>query len=307
LIPNTFHFVFGLKPQTEPFHLMHYLCLASCIAVNEPDAVHFHYQHEPYGELWDTIRPRLQLRRIEPNRFVAGYGYADPGIARFRYAHLADFARLEIVAEEGGVYADMDTLFLRPIPAEWRNCEFIVGRERTPPVAGAAGSLCNAWLASAPGASFGRRWLEGMREAFDGSWSNHSTLLPYELSQAHPETVEIKPEAAFYALDWTAEGVAGLFERNVALPESALSLHLWSHLWFDRHRRYFSNFDGRQLTVDYVGFADTTYANHARRFLPPGSRPSRSAYARQRLLAQAQATLRALEAGTRQLGRSLRG
>ena len=33
-IPNVYHFVFGLRPQTEPFHLMFYLCLASCLAVN---------------------------------------------------------------------------------------------------------------------------------------------------------------------------------------------------------------------------------------------------------------------------------
>ena len=47
MIPNIFHFVFGLKEQTEPFHLMYYLCLASCIEVNTPDKVCFHYHHEP--------------------------------------------------------------------------------------------------------------------------------------------------------------------------------------------------------------------------------------------------------------------
>ena len=26
-IPRTFHFVYGLRRQTEPFHLLHYLCL----------------------------------------------------------------------------------------------------------------------------------------------------------------------------------------------------------------------------------------------------------------------------------------
>ena len=62
-IPNIFHFVFGLREKTEPFHLMHYLCLASCLAVNRPEEVHFHFHHEPHGPLWELIKPRLRLRR----------------------------------------------------------------------------------------------------------------------------------------------------------------------------------------------------------------------------------------------------
>ena len=31
------HFVFGLRPQVEPFHLVHYLAIASCRAVVQPD------------------------------------------------------------------------------------------------------------------------------------------------------------------------------------------------------------------------------------------------------------------------------
>lgn len=35
-IPNIFHFVFGLGEQTQRFHLMHYLCLASCRPTARP-------------------------------------------------------------------------------------------------------------------------------------------------------------------------------------------------------------------------------------------------------------------------------
>src|SRR5579871_92227 len=98
-VPNVFHFVFGLKPQTEPFHLMHYLCLASCIGVNKPDAVMFHCQHEPWGEYWDRIRPQLTLVPVNPDPYIASYEYGNPRIAGLRYAHLADIARLEILAE----------------------------------------------------------------------------------------------------------------------------------------------------------------------------------------------------------------
>ena len=280
-IPNVFHFVFGLREQSEPFHLMYYLCLASCIEVNRPDEVHFHYHHEPHGEWWERIKPKLRLRRIDPEGFVAAYRYEDPQIAAFRYAHLADFARLRILLEEGGIYADIDTLFLRPFPSSWHSRQFILGEEKAPAAAEDGRSLCNAWIASAPGAAFCRRWLNAMEEAFDGSWSNHSTLLPYRLSKAFPDLLDIHPPSAFYALDWTPRGIDDLLLRDVVLPDQAYSLHLWNHLWFAEKRLDFSHFHAGLLTVDYVAFANSTYARHARRFLPEDVEVSRAAYCRQ--------------------------
>lgn len=280
-IPNVFHFVFGLREQAEPFHLMHYLCLASCIAVNRPDEVHFHYHHEPHGPWWERIKPQLRLRRIDPEPFVEKYRYADPAVAAFRYAHQADFARLRILHEEGGIYADIDTLFLRPSPRQWLERAFILGREKAPPGAEPGGSLCNAWIASAPGAEFGRLWLESLSGAFDGSWNNHSTLLPYRLSRANPGLIHIEPESAFYSLDWTPRGIDDLFLRQVELPENAYSLHLWQHLWFDRRRTDFSIFCGDLLTPDYVAFARTTYARHAKPFLPRDVPVSHRSFRRQ--------------------------
>lgn len=278
-IPNVFHFVFGLMEQTEPFHLMYYLCLASCFEVNRPDAVCLHYHHEPYGEWWERIKPRLILRRIDPEPSIQDYSYADPIVASFRYAHLADYARLRILLGEGGIYADIDTLFLRPFPREWLRHQFILGREKSP--SADAGSLCNAWIASAPDSEFCRRWLERLTAAFDGSWSEHSTILPYRLSVEFPDLISVQPEDAFYALDWTPRGINDLLLHYVDLPATAYSLHLWNHLWFDETRLDFSPFNGRLLTPDYVKFAETTYARHARRFLPPDVKASRLNYVRQ--------------------------
>jgi hypothetical protein len=279
MIPNVFHFVFGLREQKEPFHLMYYLCLASCFNVNRPDAVHFHYYHEPWGEWWELIKPRLVLRRISPEQIITNYQYSDPQIELFRYAHLADFARLKILLEEGGIYADIDTLFLRPFPDQWREREFILGQEKPPAIAATSGSLCNAWIASAPGSNFCRIWLESMGKAFDGSWSNHSTILPYRLWQQHPEMLHVEPEAAFYSLDWTPKKIRDLFLRCVSLPEQSYSLHLWNHLWFSPDRNDFSYFHGGLLTVDYVRYANTTYAKHAREHLTPQMLASASALA----------------------------
>lgn len=280
-IPNVFHFIFGLREQTEPFHLMHYLCLRSCLEVMKPEAVHLHYHHEPHGPLWDEIRPRLVLRRIDPVTPVSDYAYADPAIAAFGYAHAAAFLRLEVLIAEGGIYADMDSLFLRPFPETWRSLPCIMGQEKAP--AGAEGSLCNALIVAAPGAEFCRLWLEQMTAAFDGSWSNHSTLLPYRLATAHPQIIRVEPQASFFALDWTPKGIDSLFVRSVTIPDTSYSLHLWAHLWFSAKRRDFSLFSGDLLTVDYLAFAETTYTRHARAFMPKSIQPSLSQYKEQAL------------------------
>jgi hypothetical protein len=282
MIPHQFHFVFGLREQSEPFHLMYYLCLASCIEINQPDAVHFHYHHEPHGEWWERIKPRLRLHRIEPEAWLADHRYSDRFMETFRYAHLADFARLRILLEHGGIYADIDTLFLRPIPGSWLARRCILGHELPAPDAPLGRSLCNAWIAAEPNSEFCRRWLEAMPGAFGGGWNHHSTFLPYALSRQYPDLLDVEPEASFYAVNYEPHSIDGLFLRSETVDPAAYSLHLWSHLWWNPARSDFSHFSHRELTPDYVAFANTTYAGLARRFLPGDVPVSRLAYAGQR-------------------------
>lgn len=42
-VPSRFHFVFGFKLKSEPFHVVFCLCLESCRRINRPEAIHFHY------------------------------------------------------------------------------------------------------------------------------------------------------------------------------------------------------------------------------------------------------------------------
>jgi hypothetical protein len=271
-IPNQFHFIFGLRPQTEPFHLVHYLCLASCIAVNRPERIVFHYQHEPWGPYWDRIRPALDLRSIVPNDTISTFAYADRAIARYRYAHLADIARLDVLMSSGGIYADIDTVFVAPLPREFFSRSCTLGLERVdarqPAIRSAGGSLCNAWIMAEPQAPFLRLWRERFWREFDGSWSAHGTALPYRLSRERPDTIDVEPARSFFHLDWTRAGVSALFEEDETLPHGVYSLHLWEHLWWERGRRDVSRFHAGRLTPAYVRHARTAYARLARLYLP---------------------------------------
>ena len=269
-----FHFVFGLAPQREPLHLVHYLCLESCRRVNRPPAIFLHYRHEPYGPLWERIRAHLVLRRVcatpaLPDRYDAteeGRLIRDAG---WSYAHEADFLRLEILIAEGGIYADMDTLFVRPLPARWLAEEFVIGEEA--PVPGAdrvlRPSLCNALLISPPGSRFARLWLERMGRVFDGTWSRHSSEEAARLWADMPEAVHVVPQSCFYRHAATPRGVRTLLEGYDPDTRGVYGMHLWAHLWWDAWRTDFTRLHAGQIDENYVRTRRTTYAVLARRFL----------------------------------------
>lgn len=272
-IPRHFHFIFGLHPQTEPFHLLHYLCLESCLRVNRPERITLYLYHEPYGRYWDLIRPRLTIEKVPLVSTVAAARYSDPLIAqKLRYAHHADFIRLEKLLEHGGVYADIDTLFVRPIPDDLYEKPFVIGREdpvRHERTGEYHASLCNALMLAEPGSAFARVWLERMPAALDGSWSNHSCGLAARLAAEFPQLLHVEPALTFYPFMWTAADLRALLEETHPFPDGACSIHLWAHLWWSKSRRDFSPVHHAQLTDPHIRFSDTTFARLARPFLPP--------------------------------------
>lgn len=275
---RTFHFVFGLKAQREPFHLAHHLALASCIR-HHPDArVVLHHGDIPHGPWWDRISGHLELRPVERVGWLDDHpGYYDHAEGRFivgtdiDYAHHADVIRLEVLVAEGGIYADIDTLFVAPVPAYYDGEPFVIGEEEVGAEARRGGrSLCNAFMAAQPGSAFARRWLERIRLVFDGTWSRHSCTEAALLAGERPGEVTVLsavPHAYFPA---TREGLADLFARNVELPDAVVSIHWWEHLWWSPLRRDFTTFDNASLTEDYVRGADTTFARLARPILLEG-------------------------------------
>ena len=273
---RVFHFIFGLHEQTEPFHLAHYLCLASCLKTQTPDRIFFHHRHLPFGPWWDKVAHQLTLRSIgkSPDGFSLS-PYAQTSEGRYiltqgwQYAHEADFLRLEILKEFGGVYADMDTLFLERYPDEFFQSECILGEE--PPVLGPQGilcpSLCNAVIFSRPNAQFIKEWLHRARSAFDGTWSTHSCQLATQMWREAKHDLLIVPKKTFYRFGPSRTDLRLLFEESTHSIHGALSIHLWAHLWWGSQRRDFSDFHSDLLDDQYVRLAETTYARLARKSL----------------------------------------
>ncbi len=301
MIPNRFHFVFGLKPQTLPFHLAHYLCLASCLATQQPDAVYFYYHHEPFGRYWELVRDELVLVKIPCVRFIEHYRHPNWSVGRYRYAHAPDFVGLEKLVSHGGVYADMDTLFVNPIPHALHEKPFVLGREddiRDPVTHELRPFVCNAFVMAERNAPFGRMWFEKMQQASDGSSSNHLTLLPNVLAQQHPGLIHLEPARTFYKHTRTREGLHTLLAGLDTDNEGVVSFHLWSHLWWSRRQRDFCRFHAGKLTEEFVRNVDTTYNVVARNYLPP--RETRSFFMRQ--TASVKRQIERLQGAAREVG-----
>jgi hypothetical protein len=271
-VPHAVHFVYGLKPQTEPFRLVHYLAIESCRRVLQPEEIHLHYDQLPYGAYWDAIRPHLTLHRVAqvPEVLAARY---DTGLVpeRYRYAHHADFVRLDALIASGGVYADIDTMFVRPYPAELYEQPFVIGSEGMIPDeldGRPRPSLCNAVLFAEPGSVYARTWRAEMGAALNGTWSNHSGFLSYRLTRRLPEEVHVEPRTSFFAFPPDRKGLADLFTDDVPIPEGCYSIHLWEHLWFERDRTEYTDFHGGLLTAEHIATVDSTYNRLARPLVP---------------------------------------
>jgi glycosyltransferase involved in cell wall biosynthesis len=266
LVPRVAHVVFGLEPQHEPFHFFHYVSLESCRRMLAPEAIYFHHKHTPWGPWWDRIRPHLTPVEVDlvPEVLAADYSGGDVP-PEYRYAHHADFIRLDVLLEHGGVYADIDTIFVRPFPADLYESPFVIGRE--PPVQGRP-SLCNALLLAEPGAAFARAWRERMAGELDGTWSNHSGFLAQTLSEQMPEAVRVEPEGTFFPFAGDRLGLARLLAERHAVPADALSVHLWAHLWWEQSRRDFTDVHAGSSGPAALTRAQTTLADLARPYLP---------------------------------------
>jgi hypothetical protein len=215
MVPNIFHFIFGLRPDfgEKPFSLIHYLAIASCHAVNRPDAIHLYYSHEPSGVWWERAKPYVHAVQVEPPAEIWGRPLV-------HYAHKADVLRLNILRERGGVYLDMDVVSIRPF-RELFSHDTVLGREY-------GRGLCNAVILATPSAAFIERWYREYESFVETQWSEHSVSVPARLAAEYPATIHVVDHRKFFWPRYTR----GDMRRFLMHPGSqfcaeSFCVHLW--------------------------------------------------------------------------------
>lgn len=276
MIPRAAHFVFGLRDEPEELHLVHELAVVSCLEVVQPDEVHLHCHHEPFGPHWERIKSRVTLHHVERVAAVDALHYTDASVAHYSYAHHADIVRLEVLAEHGGLYADLDTLFIAPLPDDlWRH-PFVIGREADVFVASGDAlrpALSNALMLSVPGSRFVETWRSEVEGALDGSWVGHSSFLAYDLARRLPRERHVAPQRMFHAFEPSIAGIAMLLEHPPPDLQGVVSLHLNSHLWWEERRIDMSTVHAAMIDEAWIASSPSTYAACARAITagaPPG-------------------------------------
>jgi hypothetical protein len=277
MIPNIFHFVFGMVADFggKAFSLSHYLAIKSAVVVNQPEAIHFHYAYEPDGEWWHKIKPLLTLNKIKPPDSFLGNNL-------YHFAHKADIIRLQVLKEIGGVYLDLDTICVKPLqhlfqhsciigqelkveydPKNWRqklkhSLRQPFKKEDKNKITG----LCNAVLLSEKNSVFIDLWLRSYAsfrsKGRDKYWNEHSVIMPIDLAINYPDKVTLLSPYAFHYPLYNAEGLSAMFETVNNFPDAYVH-HLWES--FSWHK-YLS-----ALSVKDIFEKDTTYNCIARKYL----------------------------------------
>lgn len=225
MIPNVFHFVFGMSPDFggRPWSYVHYLAVRSAAVVNRPEAIQLWVDYEPQGEWWERTRalPQVQVRRLVAPQQVFGRLLLHP-------AHRADVARLDILYRHGGYYCDCDCICLKPFASLPGAPAFWMGRQ-------AGRGLCNATMGARAGAPFLARWKESYRTfrsmgPMDPYWDEHSVRVPGRLAAAHPAEICIYPDTYFFHPLW--DRTERVCTANDGLLAASYSVHLWeSQTW----------------------------------------------------------------------------
>lgn len=107
MIPNNFHFIYK-ENEYNDIKEYQFLCIYSCIEINKPNKIYFHYINLPNGDLWNIIKEKLILKKIIiPENYENNpFEYLSKFEKAFIYKTLIHY---------GGIYSDIHTIFINPI------------------------------------------------------------------------------------------------------------------------------------------------------------------------------------------------
>lgn len=216
-VPKIFHFIWFSKGRG--FNMIHYLCIKS--AYNHHPGYKFKLHCDaapPADNFWfQKIKPFVIVDIREPVEEINGHP------VQF-FQHKADVLRLDVLLEEGGIYSDIDNLFIKSIDSFRSIPEgLLLSYDRS-----AKKSVGNHLILSIPN----HRLLQEWRQIYDTSWGTdmianwfgHSTLIPYELSVKYPHLMHKQEAEYFCPFLWNQFNI---FRSVDELPENVHSMQLF--------------------------------------------------------------------------------
>ena len=211
---NICHFVFGMKEQTEDFLFCYYIAVYSAYVINNPDILYFYYHYLPYGKWWNKLKmiPNIILEKIDIPTHIGSKVIK-------KTAHKADWVRMNMLYDRGGIYLDIDTICIKP----WKhllNNDVVLGKEIP------NNGICNAIMFSKPKSEFFKIWLDEYESHFNpDGWREASIDLPETLAKKYPNLLTLKKHDIFFLPSFNK--VIDIFVNNKEISDNLISLHLW--------------------------------------------------------------------------------
>lgn len=245
MIPKVLHLIHLSSKTNRLWKLHHHLCVKSALINSNFDSINLWVDQEPIGEHWNQTKPFVNCIKLDPPIEIFGIPITEE-------AHKSDVIRLQILIEYGGIYADCDTIFIKPFDSLLNN-KCVMGQQN---INGSEG-LCPAVILAQPNSLFCKTWLHEFKNYFKGgpvgsdTWCSHSVYLPKILSNDLNDEITILSHDAFFWPLYHTNHMKALFEENHKFP-NAFSHHLWE----SSGKKYLDT-----LKVSDIKQSNTTFSN----------------------------------------------
>lgn len=216
-IKKDFNFIwFGGYPHGMP--MLHYLSMKSCIIKNNPDSITLVCDQEPHGQYWDELKPLVSVELVE----------IDPALS---LKNNSNRERFRLLQERGGVYSDLDMLFVHQIPDSLFDEEFVAGEFSHLK----QGQLCDGFLMAAPGSTFLQAWGESVSQKIEQG----ANELGDSIAGSFVPGLDFDPAdysyralsgQAFHSVYPVLSDILRVLERKHVDTRKVYGLHLWEHV-----------------------------------------------------------------------------
>ena len=131
------------------------------------------------------------------------------------------FFRMEILLRHGGIYADLDVIFLKPFD-KLRKYNFTMGIEYH----GSPGRLNSGVIVSEKGAKFLQIWRNTYETFNKAEQDEHACMIPYRLQFKHPILIHVEEKT----LNYPSGKQLDLIYNRVYDWKDNYAIHLWHRL-----------------------------------------------------------------------------
>lgn len=245
------HFIFTGGEFVYPYRL----AIESALQTQKVETVCLLYiELRPTGEHFEAIKDKVQLQRIDRPEFLSIEKSSQEWT---KYAHLKDYLTYKVLLENGGIVADLDTLFLKDISHLLRDKDLVVPLDAEVPIKFPYNSSI---LIAKKGSPILEQLVSMSRhilmQPWEVRWGSTGPVLISTVVDEHKDVVKV---ADFGVLGGFGGNEAGqIYEQSGKLRPNTHVLHMFAYAYKDKFRA---------VTPEYVKTSDSLYARLCRELL----------------------------------------